>query len=116
MQGNALRGTAENHDRCCLALHFSALGRRLEQRARPEERDGIACHIQRAGVVGLLEFLGSAAAHRLHHVGGHPDSQAAAANHHHLGHRGGQWQHQFELGAFACNRGCLNPATDAVDF
>ena len=31
VQSHALRGASEDHDRCCLALHFCALAGRLEQ-------------------------------------------------------------------------------------
>ena len=116
MHGDALGRAAEDHHQQRLSLRLGAALGGLQQGAGPEERQRLATELVAAAVVGLLHFLGGGPLDQFHQVGRHADRQLAAADHHHLRHRGGERQHQLETGSLAGPRAGFDAATERVHF
>ena len=112
---HALRSAAENHHGARLARRFHAARGRLQQRARPEERQQLAARAELPGAIGFLELGARGAAHDFHEVGGHAHRQVSGTQHDHLGHRGGQRQHHAKRGALALFGAGFDAPAQGVD-
>ncbi|MPM16284.1 hypothetical protein SDC9_62662 [bioreactor metagenome] len=114
MQCNALCRASQNHHGADLGVHLTAVQRCLQERARPEERQAFATFLKLLRAVGRSQFLRRRAAHHFHQAGRHADGEVARAQHHHLRHRCGQWQHQTEGRSMPHRGGGFDAAAQCV--
>ena len=115
VQGDALRGAAENNHRPRLARGFATANRCLQQRARPEERHLFRTVVKTASAVGRFEVGDRRAAHDFDDVGRNAKGQIARTQHDHLRHRRGQRQHHTERCTLTRLRRRFDAATQGID-
>ena len=116
VHGQALTSTAEHGHLRGLVLQLLAARRDLQQRASPVKRDRLSRHVDNIGRVGLLQRSCGHPQNGFHQVRGHPDGEISHAQHHHLGNRCGEWQHQLKGRSLTHLGGGLYAPTQRVDF